>query len=72
MIFIERDQPYTRAEVEEKLEILKQAVEDSKDELGSEKVKAAIVATVPTFRDPEVINKKAEKSEEMKMVNNNK
>ena len=72
MIFIERDQPYTRAEVEEKLEILKQAVEDSKDELGSEKVKTAIVATVPTFRDPEVINKKAEKSEEMKMVNNNK
>ena len=68
MIFIERDQPYTRAEIEEKLEILKSAVEDSKDELGSEKVKAAIVATVPTFVDPEVINKKAEKSDEMKMV----
>ena len=70
MIFIERDHPCTRAEVEEKLAILKKAVEESKHELGSAKVKAAIIATVPTFRDPEVINKRAEKSEEMKMVKN--
>ncbi len=70
MIFIERDHPHTRAEVEEKLAILKKAVEESKNELGSVKVKAAIVATVPTFRDPEVINKRADKSDEMKMVKN--
>ena len=70
MIFIERDTPLTRKEVEEKLRILKTAVELARDEIGSKRVKEAIVATVPTFRDPEVINKRAEKSEEMQMVKN--
>lgn len=66
MIFIERDKPYTREEVEEKLAILSKAVEDARDEIGSQKVKAAIVATVPTFREPNEINKNAASSDEMK------
>ncbi len=66
MIFIERDAPLTREEVEEKLAILSSAVENSNGELGSVKVKAAIASVVPTFREPNEINKNAASSNEMK------
>ncbi len=72
MIFIEHDQPLSREEVENKLTILKTAVEEAKNDIGSDKVKKAIIATVPTFHEPEALNKKADKSDEMKMVQNNK
>ena len=68
MIFIERDTPYTRAEVDEKLEILKAAVAESADTIDSTAVKNAIKRVVPTFIDPEEVNKTAEESEEMKKV----
>ncbi len=67
MIFIERDTPYTRQEVEDKLAVLKAAVEET-DTCSSEIIKAAIAKVVPTFHEPEEINRKADKSEEMKMV----
>ncbi len=69
MIFIERDKPLPREEVEKRLSVLFDAVEQSKDELGSAKVKSAMLEVVPTFREPEEINKNASASEEMKMVN---
>lgn len=62
LIFIERDTPYTRAQVEEKLSILKDAVN------GRLSVKDAVAATVPTYCDPEIVNKNAEHSQEMKLV----
>jgi FlaA1/EpsC-like NDP-sugar epimerase len=68
MIFIERDAPYSREQVEEKLAILKKAVEDSADTVDSSIVKSAIKRVVPTFIDPEEVNKTAEESEEMKNV----
>ncbi len=68
LIFIERDQPLSREAVEEKIALLKRAVLESKDELGSEKVKAAMKLAVPTYHDPEEVNSTAEKTEEMKMV----
>ena len=68
MIFIERDTPYTREEVEEKLEILKKAVVESSGTVDSTIVKNAIKRVVPTFIDPETINKTAESSDEMKNV----
>ncbi len=66
MIFIERDTPLTREQVDEKLAILKQAVEESKCEIGSAKVKEAVKSVVPTFREPNEINKDAASSDEMK------
>ena len=66
MIFIERDTPLTREAVEEKLKILMSAVEESKFEVGSAKVKEAIIQTVPTFHEPEELNKKAEQTKEFK------
>ncbi len=68
LIFIERDQPLSRIQVENKLDILRAAVEASKNDIGSEKIKQAVIETVPTFKEPEVTNINAKNSNEMKMV----
>ena len=57
-IFVEKDTPYTRDEVEEKLAILDKAVEQFNEEsVDSTAVKEAIRKVVPTFHDPEELNK---------------
>ncbi len=57
-IFVEKDTPYTRDEVEEKLAILDEAVEQfNKESVNSTAVKEAIRRVVPTFHDPEELNK---------------
>ena len=66
MIFIETDTPYTREEVDEKIKILLDAVEESKDDVYSKAVMDAMKKVVPTYHDPEEVNKTAAKSEEMK------
>ena len=68
MIFIERDTPLTREEVEEKLKLLDLAVKSNEDKIASPDIKAAMKKAVPTFHDPKTVNKLAEESEEMKMV----
>ncbi|MGM9664007.1 MAG: polysaccharide biosynthesis protein, partial [Eubacteriales bacterium] len=68
LIFVEKDTPLSREAVDEKLDILREAVEAAKSELGPDKIKAALKATVPTFKDPEEVNLEAEKSEEMHMA----
>jgi FlaA1/EpsC-like NDP-sugar epimerase len=55
-IFIERDKPLTRVQVEEKLCILKQAIQD----VSNEAVKEAFRKVVPTFQDPDVVNAAAQ------------
>ena len=68
MIFIERDTPLSRAEVDEKLKLLSEAVAISNRELGSARIKAAIKSVVPTFREPNEINRKADTAKEMQEV----
>jgi len=68
MIFIERDTPYTRDEVEDKLSLLRQAVRDSEDCVSSPLIKEALKSVVPTFREPEELNKTASDSREMKLA----
>ena len=63
MIFIERDTPYTRQEVDEKMRILLDAV---KARTG---IREAVAAVVPTFLTPEQANRNAENSNEMKLLN---
>lgn len=65
MIFIERDAPLTREQVEQKLEVLRRAVNDACDQLSSPIIKQAMKSVVPTFRDPEEVNKNADQAEEM-------
>ena len=62
LIFIERDEPLSDAEIFEKLEKLKAACETNEDEV----VRVALREAVPTYRKPEEINKDAENSKEMK------
>jgi len=69
-IFIEKDAPLTRDEVRAKLILLRDAVIDTKGEIASPLIKEAMKKAVPTFRDPEEINKNAYKSPEMKMMEN--
>ncbi len=69
MIFIEKDTPYTRAEVEEKLDILRAAIADHHGEIAAEAVTEAMKQVVPTFHSPETVNKTAAKAAEMQMVN---
>ena len=57
-IFVEKDTPLTREQIEEKLAILDHAVEEfNKESVDSSAVKEAIRRVVPTFHDPEELNK---------------
>ena len=68
MIFIETDTPLSRDAVEDKLALLRSAVESAKKEIASSKIRDALRVAVPTFYDPDEINKKASGSDEMKRV----
>ncbi len=65
MIFVEQDTPLTRQEVDAKLKLLTDAVEDSAA------VRQAFATVVPTFQPPEQVNLRADESEEMKAVTSN-
>jgi len=64
MIFVERDRGLSRAEVADKLALLEGAVQNGTPEF----VKKTMKAVVPTYHDPEEVNKNAEQTEEMKTV----
>ena len=73
MIFIERDTPYTRAEVDEKIRILNDAVAELSDSSAKFEdvfayIRKAIAEVVPTYHDPDEVNQTAEDAEEMKLV----
>ncbi len=68
LIFIERDAPLSRDEVAKKLTLLSDAVEETKTEICADKVKRAMKKAVPTYVDPDEINRTAEASAEMQEV----
>ena len=68
LIFVEKDTSFSREAVDEKIDILREAVAAEENETEPDKIKAALKATVPTYRDPEEVNLEAEKSEEMHMA----
>lgn len=65
MIFIEKDTPFSREEIAQKLEILCNAVEQSDVENAHAVVKDAIKRVVPTFREPDEVNRTADRANEM-------
>ena len=67
MIFIERDAPLSSEQLEEKLTVLKKALEVAASASESELIKEAVRATVPTFKDPEELNRTAKEADEMKI-----
>ena len=71
MIFIEEDTPYTREEVDEKLDILRRAVVEAEKEIGAPSITEAMKQVIPTFASPEDVNARAVESEEMKNAGSN-
>ena len=55
-IFIERDAPLSREQISQKLALLRDAVEDG----SPDAVKAALKRAVPSYRDPDMVNRDAE------------
>ena len=70
LIFIERDTPHTRDEMEVVLDKLRDAVKNTEGEVASPIIKSVMKSVVPTFRDPDEINETAENCEEMKTALN--
>ena len=68
MIFIERDAPFTREEIEEKLDVLRAAVHDAENQIGSISITEAMKSVIPTFHAPDEVNSHAEESDEMRVV----
>ena len=68
MIFIERDTPKSRAQIDENLELLQRALSMSQHEIASPLIKQTLKSVVATYKDPEEINRVAENCDEMKMV----
>ena len=65
LIFIENDTPLSREEVNEKLNILRDAVESTVSLISAPVVKEALKNAIPTFHDPEEVNKDASNAPEM-------
>ncbi len=61
LIFIERDTPCQKAEIDEKLELLQAACATESDEV----VRGMLRKVVPTYKTPEEVNAEAADSEEM-------
>ena len=66
LIFIERDTPLTREQVDEKLDVLRAAVKAAEGEIGAESITRAMKSVVPTFHSPDEVNASAEQSQEMR------
>ncbi len=64
LIFIERDTPLDRAEIEKRLETLENACATG----SNDAVREALHQVVPTYRTPEEVNAEAEKAHEMAAV----
>ena len=63
LIFVERDKPLGTEEIEEKLEVLRDALKAEDDDV----IRDALKKVVPTYHSPEEVNADAVKSEEMKI-----
>ena len=70
LIFIEKDRPVSRKEVENKLLVLRNALADAKTEIESPKIKQAMKEVVTTYHDPEEVNCRADESDEMHNIKN--
>lgn len=63
LIFIEREQPISQEELEEKLRIIQKSILQNNED----KIVKALHQVVPTYFRPETVNRRAENSIEMKM-----
>ena len=64
MIFVERDKPLGREEIEAKLSVLRKALETE----NNDAVRAALKRVVPTYHSPEAVNSEAIHASEMRLA----
>ena len=64
LIFIEKDEPISMEDLQQRLEILREAIRSNDDET----VRAAMRKVVPTYKTPEEVNCKAAEAAEMQSV----
>ena len=69
LIFVEKEELLTREDVEEKLRILREAVENYGHDMPSCEITEALRSVVPTFHSPDEVNCIAESSAEMQDTN---
>ena len=62
LIFIEKDEALSKEELKRRLEVLQDAVAKG----SNNEVREALRSVVPTFKNPEQVNRLAEQSEEFK------
>ena len=62
LIFIEKDTPLPREEIQRRLQVLEDACAANNDDV----VRAALKQVVPNYRSPEEVNARADQAEEMK------
>lgn len=62
VIFVERDAPLSREEIDKRLTVLRRACESEDDAAAWEALREA----VPSFRNPEEVNQRAEEATEMR------
>ncbi len=68
LIFIEKDMPLSRDEVEEKLSMLSHVIEQTGSASSTKEIVEAMMKAVPTYHLPEEVNRNAQNSEEMKLA----
>ncbi len=68
LIYIETAPQPTRAEVDNELDILREALVNSADEVHSPLIREALKKVVTTFKEPNEVNEKAAEAREMKEV----
>ena len=66
LIFVEKDAPLTREQMEENLRLLLEVVTATKDEVETPAIRAVMKSIVPTFKEPDEVNKRAKYADEMK------
>ncbi len=62
MIFVERDKPLGKEEIQKKLSVLDDALQSQSNRV----VKRALMSVIPTYHTPEEVNELASQSEEMR------
>ena len=69
LIFVEVDTPLSREAVESKLDALRQVLKETEQDVASPHIKQVMKAIVPTFRDPDEVNRTADETPEMIAAN---
>ena len=64
-----KDEPFARVTIAKKMDDLKAALEKSKSSIASPLIKDAVKRAVPTYVDPEEINRVAHTAQEMAEAN---